>query len=370
MSTKVWFVLNVRFPTEKAYGVTTENTALAINKMSGFQACVVTPKKDEALECAIETIQITFPFRNIYERISQKNSNTSKVAFILWKSLYGLRLGKQIPKSGSILWLRDIHLALTLNLMGFQTICEVHRRPSFLFWWQLRWLNHRANSTMVYITEELRIALRGEKSKSVVAGMAVSANTLLRETKERPKHNFIIGYLGQPHSSGHKLSLDPVLQAAKLSLIRKLGITFHIIGITESELNTMDKLNVSPNCHFFGRMTGDAKIEAMDKFDAGLVIYPDTQYYRDSFPIKIVEYAARRIPILASDTVAHRGVMGNDKCLFFDLSSPESLLQNIMVLTVESNEIQQMVEKAYAWSEDLTYEKRARKIMKAVDRKI
>jgi glycosyltransferase involved in cell wall biosynthesis len=44
-------------------------------------------------------------------------------------------------------------------------------------------------------------------------------------------------------------------------------------------------------------------------FDAGICHLPDNLIFRYSFPLKILEYLACEIPVLASDIKAHRDIL-------------------------------------------------------------
>jgi glycosyltransferase involved in cell wall biosynthesis len=101
----------------------------------------------------------------------------------------------------------------------------------------------------------------------------------------------------------------------------------------------------------------------IDSFDAGLVIYPENKYYIDSFPIKIVEYASRGIPIIASNTTAHRNLLGDDKALYFNPDLENSLSKSIKIFMEDDSLRLAISENLFNWVQNLTYENRALKVL-------
>ena len=67
MRTSLLFVLNSRFPTDKAYGVTTEFTLRAISEFKKFDVRVVTPYKDQNFKTNLKVIEVTMPFKHFFE---------------------------------------------------------------------------------------------------------------------------------------------------------------------------------------------------------------------------------------------------------------------------------------------------------------
>ena len=95
MRKSVWFVLDVRYPTEKAYGVTTSFTAKAVESLSEYSATIITPYLDQSLKIINKSIEVRMPFNSI-RLIGLKQRNfISKVTHNLWKYLYAFKLLKR-----------------------------------------------------------------------------------------------------------------------------------------------------------------------------------------------------------------------------------------------------------------------------------
>lgn len=363
MASKVWFVLDVRFPTEKAYGVTTTYTASAVNALDDFSAVVVTPTMDPSLTSQVPVNHVPMPMQELHRILLRQKNPTSKIAFVLWKNFYAMRIRKFISQKDDLIWTRDLQMTLILAILGFKVVCEVHRTPPSYLIIVMKFLCHFKSVTIAFITDQLAQKLN-YKGKFVIAPMAISRKDLLilEQDRRSNKKNFTVGYLGSTSSSGNAISFRPIMQAAKNYLERDNRVKFCFVGPTLEELE--EGGDIPENVNVMGRIRRDEVIPVIDEFDVGIILYPDLDYFEDSFPIKIVEYAARRIPIIASDTKAHRNILGSDKCLYFDLRSIESLEQNIDKILLDQVAVSEMTNNAYKWVEKLTYEERVRKVLK------
>jgi glycosyltransferase involved in cell wall biosynthesis len=76
-----------------------------------------------------------------------------------------------------------------------------------------------------------------------------------------------------------------------------------------------------------------------------------------------VEYAARRIPIIASNTKAHQRILGNDKALYFELNSSTSLIDCISKVATNEGVGELISENGFNWAKSLTYENRAQNVL-------
>jgi len=360
MTKKITFVLNGRYPTEKAYGVTTSLTAKAIEETGMYSVEVVTPKLDRNHEGFINTIEVGIPLQAIYSHIIEKKNILGPYIFNIWKLFYSIRLITVLKRKNNLIWLRDIYTALVLSLLGYKTVCEIHRTPSFMNRIMLSVLKMQPKATVIFISENLQEKLKMSKRDTVVAPMAVNQSEILGKKQKMLNNKVIVGYIGSPHSSGVKLSLQSIIEAALIFKKSNLNICFRLVGINKIDFKSID---FPSNIEFIGRVPRSKSLKAIDDFDIGLVIYPDDKYFVDSFPIKIVEYAARCIPIIASNTTAHKNILGGEKALFFDLSSADSLANCIVDLLNDSTKRESIILNASCWVQQLTYQKRIEKVL-------
>jgi glycosyltransferase involved in cell wall biosynthesis len=353
MQKKITFVLNVKFPTEKAYGVTTSLTASAIQSLKKFDVEIITPILDKDIVTDNSVVQIKMPFEKIYWLLM--NANLIKAfAFKVWIPLYFLKLKSIVRKEDNLIWVRDIFLALMFNIVGYSTVCEIHRKPNKINMVLFKILTNKKDNVFLFITEKLRNSCKSSALNSEVAPMSVKQSEILIKKYKKKSATKIVGYVGASHSSGVKLNLETLIQAANLLKVNHNYIEFRIYGIDSNSYSQKFPSNIE----FSGRVPRSKIMEIIDTFDVGIVLYPNSKYYEDSFPIKIVEYAARQIPIVASRTISHQSLLGVDKAEYFESDSGESL-SNAILRVLESDFLtEKMTLNSYKWVKNLTYERR------------
>ena len=364
MSIQLLFVLNTRFPTDKAYGVTTEYTLLALGELKKFDLRVVTPNKDQNFKTNLKVIEVTMPFKRIFGLFSLKVYTDNRVLFIIKNILYALKISFLWRSTKPIIWSRDILISLIFRLFGFKVICEIHRTPSPLYYFLLSFLKKFQKVKFIFISKHLREKLNIDKKKCVIAGMSVNSSELNFNKFSSKKNKFKVGYIGTPQSSENILDVKLLIDAAASIEALNLNIVFNIIGFNVDRFNWNTKL--PQNITFISRVARSKIISKLDLFSVGLVIYPNTPYFQDSFPIKIVEYAARKIPIVASDTLSHRRILGKNKALFFNEGSSADLVNCILVLYKNDILRKELALNAYHWAKKQTYQKRALRISKSI----
>jgi glycosyltransferase involved in cell wall biosynthesis len=363
MKKQVWFILDVRYPTEKAYGVTTNFTAAAIQKSGNYNVTVVTSQLDDSFSSSVKSIEVKMPLDKVRKIGMRQNNIISKLTYSFWKYIYPLKLASKIKRKDCLLWLRDIRMSLIFCLLGYKVVCEIHRTPSIFSKAEFKILNRMPNVTFAVISEDMKIKLKIKKTRSVIAGMSVNEKELMQKAKNKNENKFVVGYIGSAHSSGNRLSIDVILKAATVLEKTDPKVQFKFIGFKAIDINDINGHPYPQNLKFFGRLSRKNLFKELDTFNIGLAIYPDTKYFLDSFPIKIVEYASRRIPIVASNTRSHQRILGENKALFFDLNSSASLVESISRLISSKELACTLSQNGFDWVKSLTYENRAKNVL-------
>lgn len=357
---KITFLLNLRYPTEKAYGVTTHFSVKALEKIGCYSVQIITPHLDNNIKSDSEIIQIEMPFLHIYRFLQNRIKKMQPVFFVLWNWIYPFKLLFFIRRDHNLIWARDIFTSLIFTMARYTVVCEIHRSPALLNRLPFFLLKKLKKSFLLPITENLRNELKIPISRSTIASMSVNENELLHKKKENQTKKIVIGYIGSPFSSDKELSVDCVLEAASILRNSAMNIQFRFIGLTRSVNHNS---TYPKNIEFIGKINRSNIIEELDKFDIGLLIYPESQYFRESFPIKIVEYAARKVPIIASDTICHRNILDKERALFFNLNSAQSLVDAILLMVSNQKLKNHISENCFEWVKQLTYENRVRAVL-------
>lgn len=363
---RLFFILASRFPTEKAYGVTTEFSAQAARKLN-IDVNIVTPKYDRTLSSSVSVIQSGGTFYKIL--LNNKLKKFIGLRFFFFNILFALVLSFGFrEKKINIFWTRDIFLSWLLSLqMSCKVVCEIHRTPQKFHRFILFFLKKRKNVIFAPITLCLQNKLNIPDNKAVIAPMSINSHELKFFTDNNvPKENTII-YVGNFQSYTHKLNVN---------LINELGYFLgknystwkvEIIGIDPNIFAAACNKKISKNITINGRLDRVSMFKKLGRAKIGLVIYPDTNYFKDSFPIKIVEYAIAKVTIVASNSEAHTSILGKDKCVYFECESQTSLNSSVASI-INSNELSsKLSEKAFEWASNLTYDKRINTILKRLE---
>ncbi len=357
---KVVFVLGTRFPTEKAYGTTTEFTAQAVRN-SGFEVVVVTPKKDNSIPSELTVIALGGPLSlRIFDYIVFKSR---KGFFELFVLLYSIRVILTFRNNSVCFWTRDIVAAYVLSSIGkYRVVCEIHRTPSGLRMVLLRRLAQRRKVILGPIGDFLDQEIPHSRNKMIKLPMAVNSTDLV-EANHIHSREKTITYLGSASSSGNTISFKVLNDLAEWLKNHHREWKLELIGISEAEFYSQLKGEISSNIRLFGRLPREVALRKLRKSACGLVIYPEGSYFRDSFPVKIVEYAASGVAIVASDTHAHRRILEESRAKFFNLNSTESLFEAIESLVLDEEFRLRIATHAREWVSVMTYESRVRPVL-------
>jgi len=365
---KLVFVLAARFPTEKAYGVTTELSAEAAKSL-GHTVIISTPKLDPHLN---SNLTVTSLANRLYRLLlSNRIKKFVYMRFKVFIFFYSFKLAQKFKNDNSIFWVRDIFLSYCLTkFCNNSIILEIHRTPIFLERILLNSLKKDQKITFAPITEHLQSKLKFDAKNSVVASMAVKNSELeLTRNKALVRRSSIV-YLGNYVSGPHKLNIDLLNQVAQLLKIRYPEWIINVIGINKEIFASASKGELSKNLNFISRIDRNKVMDKLRESSIALVIYPDLRYFQDSFPIKIVEYAAAKLAIIASDTFAHRKILGPKCCLYFEIDSANDLFAKIEKLILDKSLRDILSTNVFNWVENLTYENRVYRILQQVESQI
>lgn len=103
--------------------------------------------------------------------------------------------------------------------------------------------------------------------------------------------------------------LDEFLDIFKEIINKNKKIKLMFVGEGDSLQDLKNKsLNFNKNVIFVGKVPHDEVPEYISAFDFGLCHLPNIFIYQNSFPLKILEYLACGVPVLASELKAHEEI--------------------------------------------------------------
>ena len=358
ISNSIAFVLMSRYPSNKAYCVTTSNTADAALSF-GYTVKILTPRKDLNLD---SNITVTEMGRRIHRVLLEKNYKiTLKIRFSLFLFVYAFIISKKCR--ATVFWTRDIFFSLILSsLSQSKIVCEIHHQPTFFERICLRLLHKNKNVIIAPISKSIAIKnWRGSKN-IVLAPMSVNEEDMIDLNQIGLSKSNDVFYIGNESNVGSSSILNLINETALILSHTKLDLKFNLIGFNEEFYSNSVVRNKSPNVILTGQIPRSKVIKHLNKGGIGLLLYPESQSNAHVFPIKTVEYAAAGLAIIASDTKNHRSILDENSCLFFDGMSPESLSSSVIKLATNETLRISLASGARLWVSAYTYTNRFKNI--------
>jgi hypothetical protein len=178
-----------------------------------------------------------------------------------------------------------------------------------------------------------------------------------------------IVYLGRSKSSGVDNNLNLIIEALEIlgeKESRKFSVS--MIGIFPDEFGQTWDLGfikggrkTDLNVKFFPNLKHEDIVGKLRGTAIGIVPYSYNTYHSQRFPIKILEYAASRNLIVASDVYQKNGILDETTALFFDATSSLSLVKALgRALNQDQKHI---IDNAQRWARNYTYDMRASKLI-------
>jgi glycosyltransferase involved in cell wall biosynthesis len=168
-----------------------------------------------------------------------------------------------------------------------------------------------------------------------------------------------VGYLGKFTSSGRSNGIENLIKELKIAADSMPNLRFLFIGIEREYRQVIESLvdssQLKEKLNLIDHVEGDELFDALKEINIGLVPYPEDVYHANRFPIKIVEYAALRATILATDTKAHREILGDDLGYFYDSTIKGSLARRLKEMLIEPELMNEKRTNARTWAETHTY---------------
>ncbi|MBI5728703.1 MAG: glycosyltransferase family 4 protein [Candidatus Magasanikbacteria bacterium] len=359
MSSKIFYIANIRLPTEKAHGIQIMKTCESLVRQ-GVQIELVVPRRHN-------TISVV-PFE--YYQVD-KNFTITKLwcidflsgKFFKWFSFWLETLtftiaarwyvrGKKVPCHT-----RDLLPALVLPGPIFY---EIHTVPGKIAWFHRRaW--QRAKGIVV-ISDGIKQALVGEGvdgKKILVARDAVDVHQFqifdtpaeCRTKLHLPAGQKIVVY------TGHLYEWKGASTLAEAALLLSVDIHVYIVGGTTEDVEKFKQTYRSPNLHIIGWQ--EHRLMPYWNKAADVVVLPNSGKEKIgalyTSPLKLFEYMASGTPMVISDLPAMREVVKDDEAVFFQPDNREDLARAIRSVLEDESKYQQAAGKLrenigqYSW---------------------
>lgn len=303
----------------------------------------------------------------------------ARVAVIFVRSIMELTLHlKQKSLRNFAIWSRDLRTCIHTANMELPTLCEVHKELTRREISSLRKLARHKPLALGPISNHLSRTLHRHNQNLELdlpislLPMAVTSSFYALNVPELDYtrlNRIKIGYFGSYETMRVRSGIDQFL--VSLSQIPKLKFEVLIVGIGHSgklKLETLMHHLKTPNIRTqLVEYVDHKEIPSLMQNCHILVLpYLEGDFNLGRFPIKTVEYAASRVPILCSNTTANHQILNSQKAFFYDINDSSSINTALQQIINNKELRKTTVDRAYFWSLNLNYESRAQKVLKAI----
>lgn len=376
---KVLFLMTTRYPTRKAYGVTTGESVRALREM-GHDAKILSfaDKVSKVIkdQYGNEVIVVFAKWKKAFQNSFFENKFFGPLLFILKSIVLSIIASNSISVSRSeVVWSRDVFSILVLALRNPKVfyVIELHHAPSSMERVILKYMLSRRKIIILAIQKSMKEKLDIEftRVKILLAPMAVSnrfidkgKSLLGNRTKDPVLGPLRVCYLGRATSAGESNGVEQLIRDWEMVPSELAELV--VVGLTPSDLSI--KLETT-----LRRIRFIEHIEHLDvpnllaEFDCGIVPYPESPYNRERFPIKVIEYCALGLNLIITDTRAHRELVDEHIGYFYRPGSSESLEQNLVELRSNRKIAHRKAENGFKWAQGYTYMDRVRETVSILE---
>src|SRR3989344_7821516 len=361
---KLIYIANIRFPTQKAHGFQIAKMCESFAKL-GLDVALLTPNRPTPITeepLVFYNIKEKFKIETLPTwRVSMRPGFIGKIIYYLQGIHFAFAVLKRLNKeSGDYVFSRDPFSALFLTIKGKKICYEIHDFPRVH--WRNRWLLKNVEKIVVTNTHK-KSALANKfgisKDKIFVAQNGVDLAPFVQEDKKQLRQKFnlpqdqkIVMYTGHLYSWK---GVDTLLAAAKL--LPKLE--FVLVGGTKDDLaKYKEQYKDSSNVQFLGHKPQNQIPYFLMSSDC--LVLPNTGKETissfDTSPIKLFEYMASCVPVLASNINSIHEIVSGEEVEFFKADDAEDLAKKIDLVISNSANNELRVIRAWQKVQQFTWD--------------
>jgi len=397
---KLIYIANARLPTEKAHGYQIVKMCEAFSELGVKVLLLHSRRHQDDRRMKNRTVFEYYQLNPSFEVRTLPNPDALRIerffpsrSFIWFFFLHGLLWGfyaalKARKERADLFYTRDIALAFWLTRLGLPTVFEGHTVPKRARGWLLHQMAHHPHLRLVVLlTSHLKesfaeLGFDQERLAVFPDGVDLSLFSDLPDKQEsRRRLNLsgdlpIIGYIGRFQTMGREKGIPQLIEAmAHLPSINGKVPLLLCVGGPMSRVRDYLELADSAGIprqmlRFVDRVPNRDVPLWLSALDVAVMPFPETEHYKYFMsPLKLFEYMAAGVPIVATDLPSIREILQHDRDAWLvPPENPESLGRGISTLLQNRDRATRISRSAKERVKRYTWSKRAEGILKKVQK--
>lgn len=381
---RIAFVMGSKFPTSKAYGVTTRETLKSlINSSCDVRIfCHRSNYLDEDFATIANTIS-NYRFNrlsSILIKFGENGVNRFNQLSWLVGTWISLLLNLTLIKSfkPGVVWTRDPMIAFIClkGVPNIRVVLEVHNTGNKILFKSLSRYKNRVYFFPINTINDNFLKSINFDLETNLAPMAISSEHLATENqideyieqlKIKQKQNLRIGYVGNFAPQGYSKGIEDLIELSRICQLNSNNFEITLIGCTDSEKNSYElhrkKLGIDvAYLKFVTHISHSEALIMMKKFDVLVLPLPKNSKYT-GMPLKLLEYlAAGRITLVANSVITTSVFQGEFSPYFYLPGNAVSLFDSLH-FAISDSALKKNIESGIKFASQFTWELRSNKML-------
>ncbi|MFH1661890.1 MAG: glycosyltransferase family 4 protein [Candidatus Falkowbacteria bacterium] len=374
---KILYITNFRIPTNKAHGYQICKMCEEFTK-NGADVELLIPNKNKNQEDLFKYYEIEKNFQvkiiKVFDAIFRYKF-LGKLRYFLYDLIYLLYLLKEKINKNSIIYTRNPEIAWFFKIRGYKTIFEAHSWPNsknLLYKFLLKKVDliicNSHGTEKIYKINNFKKIITAPNGVDLDKFKIKKDKKELKQELEIPQDKNIIMYAG--HLYEWK-GIDIIIKIAS-ELREDKNIFFIIIGGLNSDVYKYKKIcevKKINNIKFLGYKNKKDIPSYLKTADILLLPnHPSTvESVKFTSPIKMFEYMASNVPIVASDLPSIKEILNNNNSILVDPSNSNIFIKAINKILNNKEFAKNIANVACEDVKNYTWEKRAIKILQKLN---
>lgn len=336
-------ILLGRYPTDKAYGITTQATIENLVNM-GHKVKILSfpfPNQEPVEFEPYEKLEFSenYFLKFCRRKFSENNRFINKFFWRLYVASY-LSWVRNIclNLNFDLLWMRNFEVYEKLLKIESKKIFELHSIPSEKQKESFRMRKQKL--LLAPISRQIQLSVQDLKVPMIFSPMGIKRSYISLETDiinyvdELPhKNKFELVYVGKLYPGGVSKGVETLIAIADQARLKKENITIKVVGGDKKETerfnNLIYKNELVGYFQILGQLTHESAIQEIKKSDA-IVLTRSADVKYNGFPIKAIEALASGKLILVEKSKVYDDIFNNQTfVLWFDRKNIDKMFVDL-----------------------------------------